>query len=49
MALMQLAIFRFFKYKDVKCVRLLRKALVLSNSFALALGAWANYKDSQSI
>ena len=38
-ALTQLALLRFFQYEDVKCVRLLRKALQISNSFVPALVA----------
>ena len=35
--LTQLALLRFFEYEDVKCVRLLRKALQISNAFVPAL------------
>ena len=38
-ALTQLAIIRLFEYEDVKCVRLLQKALQISNTFAPALVA----------
>jgi len=35
--LTQLALLRFFEYEDVKCIRLLRKAFQISNSFVPAL------------
>ena len=38
-ALTQLALLRFFEYEDVKCIRLLRKAFQISDSFAPALVA----------
>ena len=38
-ALTQLALLRFFDYEDLKCIRLLRKALEVRNSFVPALVA----------